>query len=136
MAGYSGTPLIKKLGLKENARIAFRGTPASFSRTLGRLPAGATVVAHGRGRFDLVVLFSRRRDQLKPEFARWAARLNPAGMLWVAWPKKAAKLETDLAFDSVQRIGLQAGLVDNKICAIDETWSGLRFVRRLKDRSA
>jgi hypothetical protein len=134
MAGYSKTPLVKKLGFKENSRAAIRNSPEGFSQTLGALPKGAAVVPRARGRFDLVLLFARREAKLKADFAKWVVRLNPAAMLWVAWPKKTAKVPTDLDFDVVQKIGLAAGLVDNKICAVDETWSGLRFVRRVRDR--
>jgi hypothetical protein len=134
MSGYSGTPLPRKLGLKPGYRIAIRRAPTSFPDALGELPAGAKIVAGGRSELDLVVLFVTRATELEREFTRWAARLTPAGMLWVAWPKKSANVPTDLVFDVVQRIGLGAGLVDVKICAIDDTWSGLKFVRRLKDR--
>jgi hypothetical protein len=134
MAGYSKTPLVKKLGFKENFRAAIRSPPEGFSRTLGALPKGTAVVLQARFRFDLVLLFERREARLRADFAKWVVRLNPAGMLWVAWPKKTARLATDLDFSVVQKIGLTAGLVDNKTCAVDETWSGLRFVRRVKDR--
>jgi hypothetical protein len=134
MSGYSGTPLPKKLGLKPGHRVAVRGGPASFPAALGELPEGARIVAGGRGELDLVLLFVTGAAELDREFTRWAGRLTPAGMLWVAWPKKSAKVPTDLVFAVVQGIGLRAGLVDVKICAIDDTWSGLKFVRRLKDR--
>ncbi len=133
-AGYSGTPLARKLGLKENLRIAFRNPPESFPDALGPLPEGTTLAARRAGVLDLVVLFVRRQTELRAEFPRWMKHLAPAGMLWAAWPKKTSGVATDLAFDSVQRIGLAAGLVDTKICAVDETWSALRFVRRVRDR--
>jgi hypothetical protein len=134
MAGYSGTPLIKKLGIKEDFEVALINAPAGFDKELGALPAGATVRRLARGRADFILIFVRRSSELNGRFAELASMLKPAGMLWVAWPKKAAKIETDLTFNVVQRIGLDAGLVDVKICAIDEIWSGLKFVIRLKDR--
>lgn len=134
MPGYSGTPLPRKLGLEENTQLALPNAPPSFLTTLGPLPAGATIVTGGRGEVNLVVLFVTRASALHAEFPRWMKRLTSAGMLWVAWPKKSARVLTDLSFEVVQRVGLEAGLVDTKICAIDDTWSGLKFVRRLKDR--
>jgi hypothetical protein len=134
MAGYSGTPLTKKLGVREGFRVALKNVPDHFEKTLTPAPRDVALVRHARGRFDMVILFSRRHEELPAEFGRWTGRIRPAGMIWVAWPKKSSKVGTDLAFDSVQRAGLDAGLVDTKVCAIDETWSALRFVRRLKDR--
>lgn len=136
MAGYSETPLARKLGVKEGARLHFPGSPPQFLRDLGDLPAGAVVRSAAKAPLDLVVLFARSRGELVREFGRLAKALAPAGMLWVAWPKKASGVPTDLDFASVQRVGLDAGLVDTKICAIDEIWSGLKFVIRLKDRAA
>jgi hypothetical protein len=133
-AGYSGTPLAKKLGIREEARLALVGAPAGFDRTLGRLPTGVEVRRHARGRADVIVCFVTRRVELARRFATLKRALEPAGGLWVAWPKRSSGVATDLAFESVQGIGLAAGLVDNKVCAIDETWSGLRFVYRVADR--
>ena len=133
MAGYSGTPLVRKLGIKDEFRVLLRNAPDDFAQTLGPLPPGVRQLGRA-GRFDLALLFSKSRRRLAAEFPMLAAHMETAGMLWVGWPKKAAKIETDLSFDAVQKIGLDAGLVDVKICAIDETWSGLKFVRRLRDR--
>ncbi len=132
-AGYSGTPLGKKLGLKPEFRIALQAAPRGFRATLGKLPPGAKFV-RGSGKLDVVLLFAKERAPLRQEFARWSKRIEPAGVLWVGWPKKSSGIASDLDFSIVQRTGLDAGLVDTKICAIDETWSGLKFVRRLKDR--
>jgi hypothetical protein len=134
MAGYSGTPLIKKLGIKEDFEVALINAPAGFDNELGALPEGARVRRLTRDHTDFILIFVQRSAELNRRFAELASRLKPAGMLWVAWPKKAAKMETDLTFNVVQRIGLDAGLVDVKICAINEVWSGLKFVIRLKDR--
>lgn len=131
-AGYSGTPLLKKLGIKDGARLQLVNAPPGFDRTLGDLPADAK--ASLRGTLDFAMLFVRRQAELRKAFPRLRDRLESNGMLWVAWPKKAAKLETDVSESVVREFGLEAGLVDVKICAVDETWSGLKFVRRLKDR--
>jgi hypothetical protein len=124
---YSATPLPQKLGIKEGTRVALHGAPETFAQRLGIEP-------RLRGEFDVAVLFATRRGELTRSFAPLARRLAPAGGLWVAWPKKASGRETDLSFDTVQGVGLDAGLVDNKSCSIDETWQALRFVIRLRDR--
>jgi len=134
MAGYSGTPLVKKLGIKENSRIALVGAPADFIDVLGTLPENVSINARSRQPLDFVLLFAKREGGLRRNFSRYAARLQPAGMIWIAWPKKSSGVATDLAFNNVQSLGLAAGLVDVKICAVDEVWSGLKFVFRLKDR--
>ena len=135
VAGYSGTPLIKKLGIKEGSRVAFVNAPSDFRQTLGPMPDKAKVVGQTQAGLDLILLFVKRESELTKSFATLAAKLQPAGMLWVAWPKKSSGVATDLTFANVQSIGLSAGLVDTKICAVDETWSGLKFVFRLKDRA-
>jgi hypothetical protein len=137
MAGYSGTPLPKKLGIKDDSRIAFVNAPKDFQDYLGPLPATAEVVtrlSNSSKPLDLVLLFVTSERVLIREFAKLAAKLATNGMIWIAWPKKSSGVATDLSFERVQRIGLDAGLVDVKICAIDQTWSGLKFVFRLKDR--
>lgn len=133
-AGYSGTPLPKKIGLKEGCRYTLLGAPDDFRARLGTLPDHVKEIGGGRSHPDLVVLFARSRSILQRRFSAAAGRLAPAGMIWVAWPKKASGVRTDLDFTIVQRTGLAHGLVDTKICAIDDTWSALRFVRRLQDR--
>jgi len=131
-AGYSGTPLLKKLGIKSGARFQLVNAPPGFDRTLGELPAGATPLS--RGTLDFAMVFVRRLADLRKEFPRLRDRLESNGMLWIAWPKKASRIETDVSENVVRALGLTEGLVDVKICAVDETWSGLKFVRRLKDR--
>jgi hypothetical protein len=134
-AGYSGTPLIQKLGIKEGHRIALLGPPEGFSRTLGKLPKGVESAGDLEGSvFDVILLFVVEREVLDVAFAGAARRLKPNGGLWVAWPKKASGVPTDLTENVVREVALAAGLVDNKVCAIDEVWSGLRCVYRLKDR--
>ena len=135
MAGYSETPLVKKLGIKEGSRIALVNPPKSFRRTLGPLPSQAKVVNQTLDDLDLILFYVKKESELAGAFALLAEKLKPAGMLWIAWPKKSSGVATDLAFNNVQTIGLSAGLVDTKICAVDELWSGLKFVFRLKDRS-
>ena len=136
MAGYSGTPLIKKLGIKEGARVAFVNAPDDFQATLGELPAAVKLMKATTKSLDLILFFVLSERVLVREFAKLAERLTSNGMIWIAWPKKSSGVETDLTFERVQRIGLDAGLVDVKICAINETWSGLKFVYRLKDRAS
>jgi hypothetical protein len=134
MAGYSGTPLVQKLGIKAEARVHFAHAPADFAKTLGPLPAGVELLGGTPKNLDLALLFVTNKAALSSQFPKLAARLQPAGMLWVAWPKKASGVPTDLTENIVRDIGLAAGLVDVKVCAIDDTWSGLKFVYRLKDR--
>ena len=133
MSGYSGTPLPKKLGLRPGQRIALRSEPADFLGSLGPLPEGASLAERGDA-VDLALLFTRTEADLRRDFEPLARRLGPAGMLWVAWPKRASKVPTDLTEDRVRAVGLEVGLVDVKVCAIDEVWSGLKFVLRLADR--
>lgn len=134
MAGYSGTPLPKKLGIKENLRIGLINAPQSFVGQLGKLPSNTQILSSLKAPLDLVVLFVDRETMLAKRFPLVAEKLSADGMIWVAWPKKSSGVKTDLIFDNVQRIGLDCGLVDVKICAIDDTWSGLKFVYRVKDR--
>lgn len=136
MAGYSGTPLAQKLGIKADQRVALLGAPDGVAETLGALPPGVSLSEELRGRepFNVIVLFTSRLADLTKRFATVAKRLDPAGGFWVAWPKRASGVATDLTEDVVRAVGLEARLVDNKVCAVDETWSGLRFVVRLKDR--
>ena len=135
MAGYSGTPLAKKLGIKEGCRVVLVNSPKNFRKELGDLPDDVAI-STGRSSkpLDLIILFAGSERGLKKEFPKNMARLARNGMLWVAWPKKSSGLSTDLSFTNVQQIGLRAGLVDVKICAVNDIWSGLKFVYRLKDR--
>ncbi len=133
MAGYSPAPLAQKLGIKPHSRLLLAGAPAGF--TISDLPEG--VVAKRRPSpvpYDTILLFAITRADLLRAFESAAARLTTAGGLWICWPKKASGLQRDLTETDVRAIGLDSGLVDNKVCAVDDTWSGLRFVRRLADR--
>jgi hypothetical protein len=135
-AGYSGTPLPKKLGIKEGYAVALLRPPSDFRRTLGELPSGVTLQSGlaGQVSFDVVVAFITKRSQLERQLASIRRRMTPAAGLWVAWPKKASGVSADITDDVVREIALPTGLVDNKVCAIDATWSGLRLVIRIKDR--
>src|SRR5215216_3864791 len=135
MAGYSGTPLVKKLGIKEGSRVALVNAPENFETELGELPANVNFMKSTTKSLDLILFFVLSERVLVRDFAKLAARLTSNGMIWIAWPKKSSSVTTDLTFERIQRIGLDAGLVDVKICAIDDTWSGLKFVYRLKDRA-
>ena len=135
-AGYSGTPLPRKLGVKPGARVALVGAPDGFDSTLGDLPDGVVVRRRlGREPFDVIVAFFSRRSVLERRLPVLRSALDPAGGLWLAWPKRASGVATDLTDNVVRTLGLATGLVDNKVCAIDETWSGLRLVYRLRDRT-
>lgn len=135
-AGYSGTPLPKKLGIAIGHRVALLGAPEGFGATLGALPEGVVTATRlaGGAPFDVVVAFFSSRAELARRFGALATRLRPTGGLWIAWPKKASGVATDLTEDVVRAIALDARLVDNKVCAIDATWSGLRCVIRVADR--
>jgi hypothetical protein len=132
-AGYSGTPLPKKLGIREGSRVLLVDAPAGLPAVLGE-PAGAELVAAAARELDVAVVFVTELASLRTQFPALADALAPAGGLWVAWPKRASGVVTDLDENRVREVGLAGGLVDNKVCAIDATWSGLRFVRRLRDR--
>lgn len=133
-AGYSGTPLPKKLGIKPGHRVSFVHAPAGFAATLGALPDGVARVDDPAGPLDLSVFFTTRADDLPAAFRAYGPRVHPDGMLWIAWPKRAARIDTDLSEDVVRAVGLREGMVDVKVCAIDAVWSGLKFVYRVVDR--
>jgi hypothetical protein len=134
VAGYSGTPLAKKLGIKEGHRVAFPSAPDGFAGLLGDLPAGVTVKSRPSGPLDVIVFFTRRRAELGRRLPTLRRAMDPAAGLWIAWPKRSSGVETDMTEDVARELGLANRLVDNKVCAIDETWSGLRLVIRLADR--
>jgi hypothetical protein len=137
MAGYSGTPLATKLGIKDGSRVAVLSGPRGFADVLrNEAGAGASYAASlaGTKPFDVIVLFTKSETDLVGRFGDAAARVSEAGGVWVAWPKKSSGVATDLHENLIRELGLAAGLVDNKVCAINETWSGLRFVYRVRDR--
>ena len=135
MAGYSGTPLVKKLGFKEGFRAGLINAPNGFQKELAPLPSDVKIITeHLNKPLDLIVLFVDSQQALKTQFLKCARKLVSNGMLWIAWPKRASGVVTDLSESDVRQFGLDAGLVDVKICAVNDTWSGLKFVYRLKDR--
>jgi hypothetical protein len=134
VAGYSGTPLAKKLGVAADQAVALLGAPDGFAATLEPLPAGVRVRTTARGHVDLVVLFTASRAELARRLPPLGAAIHPDGMLWVAWPKKASKVPTDVTEDVVREEALPLGLVDTKVCAVDDVWSGLRLVWRKERR--
>jgi hypothetical protein len=136
MAGYSGTPLSKKLGLKPGSKVRFVHEPPGFQSLLEPLPPNIQILSSVQTELDLAILFVNSAAALRRDFSKLARSLQPAGMLWVAWPKKSSGVSTDLNFDVVQKTGLSTGLVDVKICAIDEIWSGLKFVIRKENRKS
>jgi hypothetical protein len=135
----SNTPLVRKLGIKAGHRLAFVDAPAGFARALSPLPPGALLdpvdaPPDGEPGFDVIVWFAADRAALAARLGELAPLLRPAGGLWICWPKKSSGVVTDLSDGAVRAAGLGVGLVDNKVCSIDATWSGLRFVIRLADR--
>ena len=133
MAGYSGTPLPKKLGIKDGFRVWFVNAPQDFDEILS-LPADTRVIFARTKPLDLILFFTVSAAELRRKFVATSQKLTANGMLWVCWPKKASGVETDVNENLVREIGLRSGLVDVKICAVSEVWSGLKFVYRLKDR--
>ena len=132
-AGYSGTPLVRKLGSSPTRGRAI-SAPDGFDKTLGELPQGVSVRHGARGPLDVIVAFTVSRAELERRLPVLRRALDQAGGLWIAWPKRASGVATDASEGVVRELGLAAGLVDNKVCAIDEVWSGLRLVYRLRDR--
>ncbi len=135
MAGYSGTPLQKKLGIKAGMQISVLHIPSIYWDLISPLPNGIQVIeAPKKGSIDFVHLFTKEKKVFEKEFVRCRELLKKDGMLWVSWPKKSSKVATDLDENLIREFGLRNGLVDVKVCAVDETWSGLKFVYRLADR--
>jgi hypothetical protein len=126
--------LVQKLGIRAGSRVALVRAPAGFEDGLGPLPDGVRLRTQARGAQDVVLFFATRLSELERRFATLARAVEPAGGLWIAWPKKTSFVATDLTENVIRDVGLANGLVDNKVCAVDDTWSGLRFVYRLKDR--
>lgn len=133
-AGYSGTPLAKKLGIKPGCRILLEGAPANYAALVDPLPEGVVFVERPRGLVDLVHHFTTRRAELVKKLPKLREQIEEDGMVWVSWPKKSAKMPTDLTEDIIRAEALRGELVDVKVCAVDEVWSGLKLVIRLKNR--
>lgn len=133
-AGYSSRSLPDKLGIKPGMRIALLNAPQGYGVTLRPLPAGVRITASLRGTFPLIQCFTTSRRELERRFPMLFRALAQDGALWISWPKKSSGVETDLTEDVIRAVALAGGLVDVKVCAVDEVWSGLKLVRRLKDR--
>ena len=134
MAGYSKRSLINKLGIKAGQILCLVNAPNNYNATLGDLPPAANQVDRLNGPLDFIQYFTKSRVELEAEFPGLKQALALDGMLWISWPKKASKIKTDLDENIIRAIGLQNGLVDVKVCAVDDVWSGLKFVYRVKDR--
>ena len=135
MVGYSGTPLARKLGITEGSRVALLGAPEGFDDELAPMPEGVTVLRRLGAGVDVAVLFVTERRDLERRFPAVAKAIFPAGGFWVVWPKRASKVPTDLTEDVLREVALPQGLVDNKVCAVTDVWSGLRLVWRKENRS-
>lgn len=134
MAGYSGKPLAQKLGVKPGVTLAALSAPRNYATLLRPLPAGVKIQSKLGRAAPFIHFFSKRRAELARRFPSFARALTSDGTLWISWPKGTSGVATDLTEDVVRTIGLATGLVDVKVCAVDDVWSGLKFVRRLKDR--
>ena len=134
MAGYSATPLTKKLGVKENDVMYIYNPPKKYFDWLSPLPKGVNVKSRVVGEMDFMHVFTPELSVFKKQFVECKKHLRKDGMLWISWPKKSSKVDTDLDENIIRDFGLANGLVDVKVCGVDEVWSGLKFVFRLKDR--
>ena len=135
MPGYSGTPLARKLGIKPNERVIAINAPAHYEPLLGELPEGAAIVQRAEARPAFVHLFVKERAEMAERLSGLRDKPNDAGVIWVSWPKKAAKVPTDITEDVIREVALPLGFVDVKVCAVDDTWSGLKLVIRRENRS-
>jgi Protein of unknown function (DUF3052) len=136
MAGYSGTSLPKKLGIKNNFRVCFHNLPKDVGTELKESLSGCTVLRKPAEPLDFVMLFTNRKDELLKQLPIHSKHLAPAGMLWVSWPKKSSGIACDMKENDIRAIGLAAGLVDVKVCAVNDVWSGLKFVIPVKNRKS
>lgn len=137
MAGYSKKSLVEKLGIKAGFKVAFVDPADDYARNLGKLPEGVATIKPGRLKRELnfIHVFGKSRKEMERKIRRLKGRIRMDGMLWASWPKGSSGVETDLNENILREIGLKNGLVDVKVCAVDEVWSGLKFVYRLKDRA-
>lgn len=134
MSGYSGTPLPKKLGIKSNEQVVLINAPTNYHRILGKLPPGVSFLKQAKTGVRFAHLFTTKRSDLSKELRIWRIRLAAEGMLWVSWPKKSSGVMTDVTEDVIREVALPLGFVDIKVCAVDETWSGLKLVVRCENR--
>ena len=134
-AGYSGTPLVRKLGIKAGFKLWVIDPPPNYWDLLGTLPDDVSIGGPDEGRFDFIHVFVTDRARLEEQLGGLRARIVPAGMIWVSWPKKSSRVATDLSEPIIRDLALSSGLVDVKVCAVDAVWSALKLVIRLRDRS-
>lgn len=134
MAGYSGTPLARKLGIRPNERLIAINPPKNYAALLDELPAGVEITNRLGSTQAFIHLFVTRRAELEQRLATLRGTLADAGILWISWPKKSAKVETDITEDTIRAVALPLGFVDVKVCAVDETWSGLKLMIRRENR--
>ena len=134
MAGYSGTPLVKKLGIKENFRIYVRNTPDNYLDLIEPLPQNVTLTKRIFGEIDMVHFFTKSKRELISEIPKQLGKIKQNGAIWISWPKKSSKVPTDITEDVIREVILPLGLVDTKVCAVDEIWSGLKLVIRKEHR--
>jgi len=134
-SGYSGTPLSKKLGYKAGQRVCAPGAPSNYRKMLAPLPDGIEFQSRVSKSTDVIHVFTKSKAELAKNLVAWLKVLGPEGVIWVSWPKKASKVETDITEDTIRAVALPMGLVDIKVCAVDETWSGLKLVLRKELRT-
>ena len=134
-AGYSGTPLSKKLGIKAGQRVSAPGAPTNYRKLLAPLPEGIEFQSRVTKTTDVVHFFTASKADLAKNLVSWLKVLGPDAAIWVSWPKKASKVPTDITEDTIRAVALPMGLVDIKVCAVDETWSGLKLVLRKELRA-
>jgi hypothetical protein len=133
-AGYSGTPLAKKLGYKPGYRVYLDNAPDDYAQLVSPLPEDVQILAKLASELDLIHVFTDQAKELAPKFKRYMKKIKPAGIIWVSWPKKASKRPTDITEDVIRDTALAIGLVDVKVCAVDDVWSGLKLVIRVENR--
>lgn len=134
MAGYSATPLPKKLGIKENFKICVKNPPSNYEQLISPLPKGVKVSRQLSSDLDMVHFFTKSRDELSSNIEKLTSTIKQNGMIWISWPKKSSKVPTDVTEDVIREVILPVGLVDIKVCAVDEIWSGLKLVIRRENR--
>jgi hypothetical protein len=134
--GYSGTPLAKKLGIKEGSRIRVVNQPANYFNLFTDMPRNVMLLRDKKSRKDLVHYFTKKSAELNNDIGALRNEIFPNGIIWISWPKKTSKIDTDITEDVIRNIALANGLVDIKVCAVDEVWSGLKLVVPLKERNA
>ncbi len=134
MVGYSGTPLAKKLGIKPGCKLFLSRAPKNYLQLVAPLPAGVTLAPRLTRTTDIVHLFTTERATLSKALSSFLKTLRPDAMIWVSWPKKASKVPTDITEDVIRAVALPLGLVDIKVCAVDDVWSGLKLVIRKENR--